>query len=60
MRTLISYEQLEYDVEELREARDKLTEAAQALLGVIDEAGCEPFEKYPGLLEAFDRVQRLL
>lgn len=58
MRTLISYEQLEYDVEELREARDKTTQAIQDLLALLDSS--DIFERYPGVAEASDALEKLL
>jgi hypothetical protein len=58
MQTQVSYEQLEYDVEELRETRDKMTAAVQALLAVIDDS--DIFERYPGIESALVRVEALL
>jgi hypothetical protein len=58
MRTTISHEQLEYDVEELRETRDKTTKAVQALLALLDSS--DIFERYPGVSEASDALEKLL
>jgi hypothetical protein len=58
MRTTISHEQLEYDVEELRETRDKTTKAVQALLALLDSS--DIFERYPGVSEASDELEKLL
>jgi len=49
---------LEAQVADLRDDRDKLTKAIGDLLTLIDSA--EAFEQFPGLQEAFDRLERLL
>lgn len=58
MRTQVSYEQLEYDVEELRKTRDKTTQAIQDLLALIDD--CDILERYPSIAEASERLEKLL
>jgi hypothetical protein len=58
MKTLISYEQLEFDVEELQAFRDRMTKEVQELLAIIDDS--DAFEKYPGLLTAMERIEALL
>jgi hypothetical protein len=58
MRTQTSYEQLEYDVETLREMHAKMTEAVQALLALLDSS--DIFERYPGVSEASDALEKLL
>lgn len=58
MRTQTSYEQLEYDVETLRETRTKVTDAVQALLALLDSS--DIFERYPGVSEASDALEKVL
>jgi hypothetical protein len=58
MKTQVSYEQLEYDVDNLQRDRDVLTKAIEDLLTLIDD--CELLDSRPGLAAAFDRVEALL
>ena len=58
MQTQTSYEQLAFDVEELRANRDKMTKALQDLLALIDDS--DIMERYPAIIDAADRCEVLL